>query len=305
MVKGLVFNIQKFSLHDGPGIRTLLFFKGCPLRCLWCDNPESQPIMPELVYYQTRCIQSQSCIQACPEKALSAVMRNGQIIGVEIDRSLCNLCGACVKECVAKAWQFVGEWVTPEAALAEIEKDLPFYGNSGGLTLSGGEPFLQPDFARHLLELCHERGIHTAVETCGYWSWDTVEAILPALDLLMLDIKQMDPQKHKAYTGVSNERILANAQGLAKHGISMIVRLPVIPGFTDSERNIRDTAAFVAGLGTVQRIDLAPYHKLGVHKYAGLGRKYSIPLVEPPSQDKLRRFVEIIQSYGVPVQIGG
>jgi pyruvate formate lyase activating enzyme len=199
----------------------------------------------------------------------------------------------------------IGEWITPEAALAEVEKDLPFYRNMGGLTLTGGEPLFQPEFVRQVLGLCHARGIHTAMETCGYWSWDAMEAILPTLDLVLYDLKHMDPRQHRAYTGVSSERILANAQRLAQHGIPMIVRLPVIPEYTDSERNIRDTAAFVAALGTVQRIDLAPYHKLGVVKYADLGGKYTLPLVEPPRQDTLERYVEIIQSYGVLAQIGG
>jgi glycyl-radical enzyme activating protein len=305
MGKGLAFNIQKFSLHDGPGIRTLIFLKGCPLRCLWCDNPESQRHEPELVFYQARCMQFQSCLEVCQEEALRAEIHNGKMVGVGIDRSLCTLCGACVEACVSKAWQMIGEWITPEEALVEVEKDIPFYGSSGGLTLSGGEPLSQPEFTRHMLAICHDRCIHTAIETCGYWPWETMESILPCLDLVMYDLKQMDPQKHQAYTGVSNELILENAQRLAQYGIAMIVRLPVIPGYTDSEKNIRDTASFVAELGNVRRIDLAPYHNLGTHKYIELGREYTLTQVESPYQEVLEQYVEIIQSYGVPAQIGG
>lgn len=255
--KGRIFNIQRFSLHDGPGIRSIVFFKGCYMHCAWCCNPESQS-------YE-----------------IQTICENG-------------------KE------KIVGKDVTVEEILPELLSDLPYYRRSGGgITLSGGEILAQPKFARDLLHACKENGLHTAVESTANASFDTIESILPYLDLYLLDVKHMDSAKHKQFTGAPNELILENAKKIAQSGVELIVRTPVVPGFNDSAQEIKAISKFVASLQGVEEHHLLPYHRLGQDKYAGLNRNYALKDVEPPSREKMEYLLSVAQESGLKCQIGG
>jgi len=304
--EGVVFNIQRYSVHDGPGIRTLVFLKGCPLRCLWCDNPESQLKTPELVYDEGKCIGSKACLDACPVGALSGIETDCGGWRVEIDRAVCSACGICAESCVAHALAMMGERMNLGQVMKEVERDRPFYQRSGGgVTLSGGEPSAQLEFAAALLSECQARGIHTAVETCGCREWNAFSRLLRHTDLVLYDLKHMDSEKHKQFTGVPNELILENARRIAGEGIPMAVRFPIVPGYTDGERNIRATARFVEELRTVGEIHLVPYHRLGEFKYARLGREYDLATLRPPSESDMKRHAKMIESYGLRAQVGG
>jgi len=256
-VRGRIFNIQRFSIHDGPGIRTIVFLKGCRLRCRWCCNPESQ----------------------------------------EWDIETIRIAG---RDKVA------GRDVTVAEVLAEVEKDRVYYSRSGGggITLSGGECLCQPEFSQALLRVCRERGISTAIETAGYAPAETVRSILPYLDTVLMDIKHMDSDKHKQFTTRENQLILENARLIAREAKHLIVRVPVIPTFNDTEEEIRDIARFAREIG-VREIHLLPYHRIGSDKYAGLGRTYTMSHIEPPPRDRMERLVAVAEQEGLAAQIGG
>ena len=266
-MQGVIFNIQRYSIHDGPGIRTTVFLKGCPLKCFWCQNPESQQIEPEILFYRDQCTSCGHCIAVCQSGA--SVLFNGMI---RIDRSICTGCGICVKECPNEARKLVGRYITVEEILDEVFRDVRFYENSGGgVTLSGGEPTYQADFALAILQGCKERGLHTALDTCGHASWTVMEKLLEYTDLVLYDIKHMDPRKHNKGTGRSNRLILENARKIARCK-PMRVRVPVIPDFNDSFQDIRMLASFVrAELGMIP-VDLLTYNKMGEAKYERLDK---------------------------------
>jgi len=272
--KGLVFDIQHYAVHDGPGIRTTVFLKGCPLKCLWCCNPESQAFGPELRHVRARCQTCYSCAMACP----SGAVQKGPD-GPAFWRQACRECGArlCLEACARSALATVGQVVTAEDVTARIAADVPFYRNSGGgVTFSGGEPFVQPEFLRELLECCRSLGIHTAVETCGLVPSQTLIELEPLVGLFLYDLKVMDSDKHVAFTGNSNETILANLRALAEKARSRItVRVPLVPGCTDSAENIQAIADLMSEL-ELPKAELMPYHELGRDKYAGLGREYPL-----------------------------
>ncbi len=270
---GITFNIQRFSTEDGPGIRTTVFLKGCPLRCAWCHNPEGLSPRPELVWYDVRCIGARDCLRVCPVGALELTPQ-----GMRIDRARCTVCGDCARACPAGALEVIGREWTPGALLTEIEKDRVFYETSGGgVTFSGGEPMRQADFVREVARLCYEAGIHVALDTCGAVPWEQYEAVLPWVDLVLYDLKIWDPDRHRAATGVENGRILENARRIAAGGRPMWIRTPVIPGYTADEANIAALAAFIAReLPTVQRWDLLAYTNLGQPKYHRLDRPYAL-----------------------------
>jgi pyruvate formate lyase activating enzyme len=301
-VEGWVFNIQRFSVHDGPGIRTTVFLKGCPLRCLWCDNPESQCFEPQVVFWEDRCIHCGACVAVCPESAVVLGADGRKRIQVE----RCTVCGSCVDECYAGALEQVGRLMTAGQVLAEVEADQPFYDQSGGgMTLSGGEPTAQPEFAAALLQGARARGIRTAIETCGQTSWPVWQMLLPYLDLILYDLKEVDPERHRRFTEVSNDQILDNIKRLARSGKPVIVRRPVIPGYNDTLESIHDLARFVRGLETVQEIDLLPYHRLGQSKYERLGQEYALGDEPSMKEQDVSGLRDVLLSYGFQVKIGG
>jgi len=299
---GWVFNIQRYSLHDGPGIRTTVFLKGCPLHCLWCSNPESQRLKPHIFFDNDRCIRCDACITTCPA---DAILVNADGIR-RIQAESCNLCGLCVEVCYSGALEQIGREMTISDVLTDIKADQPFYDHSnGGMTLSGGEPMLQSQFSQKLLQGSKAMGIHTAMETCGFVKWDLWESLLPHLDLVLYDLKEMDSERHKHWTGVSNDLVLDNLRRLAKSGVLVIVRRPVIPGYNDSIDSIHQLARFVSDLGAIEEIDLLPYHRFGKGKYESLGQEYVLgnqPSLEHADVNHLR---EILLSYGFRVKIGG
>jgi pyruvate formate lyase activating enzyme len=270
---GTTFNVQRFSTEDGPGIRTTVFFKGCPLRCAWCHNPEGMSPQPELMWYDTRCIGAQDCLRACPVGALQLAPG-----GMQVDRGLCDACGLCVDACPAGALEVIGRSWSAEALLAEVEKDAVFYQTSGGgVTLSGGEPMMQAEFVAALCQLCHQAGLPIALDTCGIAPWARYETLLPWLDLVLYDLKLWDGASHRVVTGVDNTAILDNARRISAAGMPMWIRTPVIPGHTDSAENIAALGAFIAAeLPTVRRWDLLAYTNLGEPKYRRLDRPYAL-----------------------------
>lgn len=285
--RGVVFNIQKYSIHDGPGIRTTVFLKGCPLRCLWCQNPESHRKEPEILLFKDRCTLCGRCVAVCPNGASSLSDTSSMI-----DRSKCIGCGKCVEVCPNEARQLSGEYMTVDEVMEEVLKDVVFYKNSGGgVTLSGGDPIAQSGFALAILKRCKEAGLHTALETCGYARWSTMEKLLKYTDLVLFDIKHMDAARHREGTGKPNSIILRNARRIAKLK-PLRVRVPLIPGFNDSAEHIRQLAKFVREkLGLVD-IDLLPYNKLGEVKHERLDRER--PHLETQNEEYVQELQAII-----------
>ncbi len=297
---GVIFDIKKFALHDGPGIRTTVFLKGCPLACAWCHNPEGIALAREMMVWEARCIRCGRCVEACPEGAIPAE-------GVPMpDAARCRLCGACAEVCPAGARELVGREMTVSEVMAAIEKDVIFYDESGGgVTFSGGEPLMQPDFLSAALGECQAREIHTAVDTTGFAAPEILDRIAPDVDLFLYDLKIMDAEKHRVYTGVSNERILSNLERLAGQGRAIIVRVPLIPGVNDDEDNARALADFIASLPHPPQIDILPYHRAGSEKYARLGRVYELPDTSPPANSRLTAIEAILRDRELHVTIGG
>lgn len=292
-VSGVIFNIQRYSIHDGPGIRTTVFLKGCPLRCTWCQNPESQRVQPELMLDRAACTLCGGCLLACREQA-------NQILGgaLTVDRAKCTGCGACAEACPADARKISGRVATVDEILDVVVKDRAMYEkSSGGLTVSGGDPVFQPEFTVALLKEAKKRGLHTAVETCGYTSWETLKEILEHTDHLLYDIKSVNERAHKIGTGVSNRRILENAKNAARLGhLTMQVRTPLIPGFNDSEEHIAQVADFVTGeLGLpAGNLSLLKYNKYMEGKYESLDRGAQLIRLEPQSDEYFERLNAII-----------
>mgnify|MGYP001031050000 CR=1 FL=1 len=298
---GTIFDIMKYSIHDGPGIRTTVFFKGCPLNCWWCHNPESQAIGQEIMLWEDRCIGCGDCLKACRNGAI--VNRDGVLLTV---RENCRMCFECVKVCHSGARVAVGKNVTPEQVMEEVQKDIVFYEESGGgVTFSGGEPLLQPDFLEVLLGKCKEKEIHTAVDTTGFAKSEDLLRTAPKTDLFLYDLKLMDELEHRKYTGVSNEPILKNLSALSRCHGNIIIRIPVIPGVNDGEENLMRTAGFVSGLNGVREIDLLPYHKAGAGKYQRLEMTYALPETEPPDNESVNRMAEKMRISGKKIKIGG
>lgn len=299
-MQGVITDIQRFSVHDGPGIRTTVFFKGCNLRCFWCHNPETHRLEPELQLQLVRCIGCGACFAACQVGAHR--MDDGARV---FDRERCAACGRCAAECYAEALTLVGRQVTVAQVMAEVLADRPFYENSGGgVTLSGGEPLLQPAFCAALLSACRAEGLHTAVETAANVPWELLERLLPLLDLVMVDIKVLDDAQHIAATGVSNARILANAQRLGATDKPLIVRTPVIPGVNDTRDEIAAIARFAAGLQTLVYYELLPFHPMAAAKYDSLGREYAARSLKRPSPDTLDALAAAARECGVQVRCG-
>jgi pyruvate formate lyase activating enzyme len=296
--KGLVFNIQRFSIHDGPGIRTTVFMKGCPLSCLWCSNPESQAAYPEILTLDRKCIQCGKCIEACPRGAITLGDSKRRI-----DRDRCDRCLICAEICSTGAIEIAGTWKDVNEVLTEIQKDEPFYRRSGGgVTLSGGEPLLQWKFVSELLKECKKKGFHTALDTSGCAPWDVIEKVLEYLDLVLYDIKLIDPAKHMAATGLTNEIILSNAAQIAGRKRTWL-RYAVIPGYNDLESTAKEIAAFASRL-PIEKVSLLPFHAFGAQKYERLARNYPLTSVSPPTDEHLQRLAAIFDSFGLDVTVG-
>jgi pyruvate formate lyase activating enzyme len=301
VTSGIVFDIRRFSIRDGPGIRTTVFLKGCPLSCAWCHNPESQSAGAELVMRSNRCLRCGACAEACPEDAIQ--MGEG---GPITDPGRCELCGLCADACFSGARELAGRDLTVAHVIAEIERDRPFYDESGGgATFSGGEPLLQPEFLVEALSACKARGIRTALDTCGYAPWPALDRVRHHADLFLYDIKTMDDAKHRALTGVSNRLILENLAALSRRGHAVILRVPIIPGVNDSDEEIRALGALAASLPSLLRIELLPYHRIGVEKYGRIARQYSLPEIRPPSHDLIAAISLLLHQHsGLLVEVG-
>ena len=295
-VSGTVFNIQHYSIHDGPGIRTNVFFKGCPLRCLWCSNPESQQPIPQLMFRADHCTGCGACISVCPVLAISF-----RDLIVQNDRTICTGCGACVEVCPNGAREIVGTSTTAGAVFDEVAQDTLFYAEDGGITLTGGETLAQPAFASAILQLCRQAKIHTAIETCGFADWNVLADVLQYTDLVLYDLKEMDPIRHKEYTGVDNERILENLK-MANNRMDceIWVRVPIIPGYNEDKENLLATARFVKdNLQKCTQIHLLPFHRLGEGKYEQLEKEPNGFRSDVPDDAYMETLRDYVRSFGI------
>ena len=300
-VTGLVFDIQKFSLHDGPGIRTTVFVKGCPLRCVWCHNPESQRAAPDILFTPEKCIGCGWCFKSCPNGAHYATQDSPHAL----DRAKCVRCGKCAEQCYAGALEVAGKTMSAGAVIEEVLKDKCFYDNSdGGMTLSGGEPLAQPAFSLALASLARDAGVTTCIETCGHAPWEALEALLPYLDWLLFDVKATDPAKHREFTGVDNARLRENLRRASAAGAKIALRCPLVPGVNDDPEHLAGIAALAEELDGVQRVDIEPYHPLGVGKCARLGRAPDLDKKEFAPEEQVKAWQSAIQALTKkPVQV--
>jgi pyruvate formate lyase activating enzyme len=300
-VTGTVFNIMRFSVHDGPGIRTTVFLKGCPLQCRWCHNPEALSGGIELLYRPERCLRCGDCVAACEQGAIA-------LVGEEIvtHHGRCVRCGACVDVCAAEARELVGRAMTVEEVMREVLKDVAFFDESGGgMTVSGGEPFFQAEFLIELLSAGKRRHLHTALDTTGFTTPETLARVVPLTDLFLYDLKSLDDTRHRELTGVPNAPILANLRALVAGGAHVILRVPVIPGTNDSPADVQAVGEFVAGLARPPQIHLLPYHRTALEKYRRFRMACPMPDVAAASPERMEALAERLRSSGLSVRIGG
>lgn len=301
--KARIFNIQKYNMYDGPGIRTLVFFKGCPLRCEWCSNPESQKYHHQILFKEDLCTQCRKCVEVCPT---DTHYLDPETFEHKVMDDNCTGCGMCVDACPTNALAVMGEDKSITELLDIIEEDRHFYHTGGGVTLGGGEVLMQPEAATNLLSMCKYSGINTAIETCGYAKREVIVRVAEHTDLFLYDVKHMIPEEHQRGTGVRNELILDNLKWLLENKHNVKIRIPLIKGFNDSEENLRLLVEFLSpykDFKNLQGIDLLPYHKMGVHKYEQLGRKYAMDGDLRFTQDELLKVESYFQGNGIPAAI--
>ncbi len=300
-ISGLVFNIMRFSVHDGPGIRTTVFLKGCPLQCAWCHNPESISPQPEMMLRREHCLRCGACIAACPAGAIEATPA-----GLVTHREKCIACGICAETCPVEARVRVGRAMNVAEVMQKVLTDRIFYDQSGGgVTFSGGEPTRQPDFLHALLTAARQEGLHTVVDTCGYAPWSVFERIAPLTGLFLFDIKIVNAEKHRQWTGVSNRRILDNLTRLDARGCALNLRLPIIPGINDSPEVIEELAALLKRLRNTKKLHLLPFHRGGAEKYHRLGRAFHLEGALPPDRAAVERMADGLRDHIEEVHIGG
>lgn len=296
---GIIYDIQRFSLHDGPGIRTIVFFKGCPLRCKWCCNPESQMKNKQIMYIKDNCIKCGKCIEVCPTGAID-------LDNNKISHTKCIACGKCVEVCYANALQMIGKKTTIKEVFHEIQKDSVYYKHSnGGVTLSGGEALMQPEFATELLKACKSAGYNTSIETTSFASLESLNQVLQYVDLVLLDIKVINNKLHKVYTGQSNELIINNIKHIAKTGKEVIIRIPLIPSVNDTDENINKTIKFIKELQSIIEVHILPYHRLGINKYDYLGYDYLLKQKSTPDEEHIKVIKDMFEKEGFICKIGG
>ena len=298
--KALVFNKVQSSFVDGYGIRTTVFLKGCPLKCIWCCNPEGQSFQPELKVSYEKCNGCGRCIDACPQKALR--LEDGIVV---VDRALCNGCGQCIESCYTGALDMFGVWMTVDEVFNIIKKDEMFFKSTGGgATIGGGEATCYPEFMLELIEKCHKNNIHVAVDTCGYVTSELGLEVLKVADLLLFDIKGLDPVRHEQNTGKSNDVILKNLKLMSDIRKPMIIRIPVITGYNDDDANLTAVAELLKTLHSVERVDLIPVHEFGKVKYEQIGMPYRLK-ADPIPEERQEELRQKFESYGFLTQIGG
>lgn len=298
---GIVFSIERYALQDGPGIRTLVFLKGCPLICKWCANPESQKFTPQILYYRNKCVSCGRCIELCPQDAIQI----DDEFGLVTDFDRCTLCGLCIDACYYSAREMSGKEMEVHEVLDIIERDRMFFDmTGGGVTISGGEPLLQIGFVRELTRECKERRIHTAIETALFADKEAVKRTLEYIDLVFVDIKHIDSRIHELFTGVKNERILENIEMVDNLGKQFIIRVPFIPGFNDDDDTQKLIYQWAAKLKNLKWIEILPYHRLGMGKYQGLARSYPMGDIHPVSKQSLSYLKDLGAEFGVEVRIG-
>lgn len=293
---GLVFDVQSLSLHDGPGIRTVVFLKGCPLNCVWCSNPEGQRMGPELRHRRHACEQCHQCEEACPERVLIIKDRR-----LQVDQERCSVCEqrACLAACPTRALTLCGRWLTTAEVMRKVHQDARYYRGKGGVTLSGGEPLMQPAFCRAVFEACQQEYINTVVETCGHVPWYNIEPLAPFVDLFLSDLKLMNSDLHRRWTGVGNELVLENLHRLVRTRANVAIRIPIVPGCNDDVENASTLAELMRELG-LDRIELLPLHRLGADKFEQIGRcAGQLESLSPPSSELLAKLTAVIQQRGI------
>lgn len=302
MTDSLIFDIKRYAINDGPGIRLVVFFKGCNLNCVWCHNPESISPAPEKMFSPGKCIQCGSCVETCPENAITLTEQ-----GIKFDESLCSMCGKCAAVCPTKAIEISGKKMTAEEIMAIIEKERIFFDQSGGgVTFSGGEPLLHPELLLQLLEECRLRKIHTAIDTAGNVRTETLLKVAEMADLFLYDLKLMHPGLHKQWTKSGNNLILPNLEALANAGAKIIIRIPLVGGVNDTIENIEETARFIAQLhGESKEVHLFPYHSIAQNKFMRLGRSDQFKKLQEPDRETQERAISIFAEYGIKASVGG